>query len=425
MKQIIGMKKKSSIIFAVVSLFFTFLFLSVLHRGFSEYQRLTSATPKKETKSIEYFLGYPLDTLDLVEGKVKRGQFFSSIMSDFNVSYDKIIALAQASKEIFDVRKMIAGSNYYLLCSSESKDPKVFIYEKNPAEYMVFHLTDTLQVKKLTKKTETKELKISGYIKGSLYESIQKSGGDPSLAVALSEVFAWTIDFHRLQEGDAFEVIFDETFTGNTSLGIESVIAAKLTHKSEDFYAFEYNKNGKVEYFDQEGKSLKKAFLKAPVKFSRISSHYNLKRFHPVQKRFKAHLGTDYAAPSGTPIMAVGNGVVLEAKYSRFNGNYVKIKHNNTYTTQYLHMSKFAKGIRSGTHVKQGDVIGYVGSTGLSSGPHVCFRFWKNGKQVNHLSEKFIPSEPIPQKELNAYKSAIQSRYTWLKDKNTLSASTR
>ncbi len=384
------------------------LFVSVIYNAVDNYKSQFLRSQKNiQPKKADEFLGFTLDTLNLVEGKVKKGQFFSSIMTDFNVSYDKVMALAHASKEIFDVRKMMTGSKYYFLCSNESKDPKVFIYEKNPAEFMVFHLDSSLSVQKMKKKTQRVERKIEGNISSSLYESIQKSGGSAELAVHLSEIYAWTVDFYRLQKDDSFEILFDENFVDSTSLGIESIKAARFTHNGETFQAFYYNQDGKTDYFDDKGNSLKRAFLKSPVKFSRISSHFNLKRFHPVQRRVKAHLGTDYAAPHGTPILAVGNGVILEAKHGHFNGNYVKIKHNSTYTTQYLHMSKFASGIKSGSYVKQGQVIGYVGSTGLASGPHVCFRFWKNGKQVNHLSEKFIPSDPIPKNQLASYLQTI------------------
>lgn len=394
------MNKKSIFIFWVVSFFFTCFFTSMVYNFVTHSKSLFyHEDGHSKPKKIEHFLGYELDTLKLIEGKVKRGQFFSSIMTDFNVSYDKIITLAQASKHIFDVRKMMSGSNYYVLCGQESNDPQVFIYEKNPAEFMVFHLDDSLSVKKLNKKITVKERHISGSIENSLYESMQEHGGNAEVAMNLAEIFAWTIDFYRLQKNDAFEIIYEERMVDTTSLGIDGIKAVKFTHEEETFYAFHY----KGDFYDENGNSMKKAFLKSPVKFSRISSHYNLKRFHPVQRRIKAHLGTDYAAPAGTPILATGDGQIIEAKYGQFNGNYVKIRHNQTYTTQYLHMSKFAKGIKSGKYVKQGDVIGYVGSTGLASGPHVCFRFWKNNKQVNHLNEKFIASDPIKKSMLNKY----------------------
>ncbi len=305
----------------------------------------------------------------------------------------------------------MAGNKYYVLKSNDSlSTPKYFIYEQNPAEYMVFHLDqNNPKVEKVEKEIEIKENTIQGIISNSLYESLKNNSADPELAVTMADIFAWSIDFYRLQKDDSYEIIIDEKYIDTTYYGMDKIKAIKFNHKGETFYAFAYQDGNKISFYDENGNSLVKAFLKSPVKFSRISSGYNLKRFHPVQKRVKAHLGTDYAAPYGTPILSVGDGVVVEAQFKYNNGNYVKIKHNDTYTTQYLHMSKFAKGITKGKYVRQGEIIGYVGSTGLATGPHVCFRFWKNGKQVNHLAEKFIASDPIKKEELPVYLSFIQN----------------
>jgi len=197
--------------------------------------------------------------------------------------------------------------------------------------------------------------------------------------------------------------VYEDKSVEGKSIGVGRILAAEFVHFGKPIYSFYFEQDSIGDYFDDEGNSLRKAFLKSPLKFSKISSRYNLNRFHPVQKRFKAHLGTDYAAPQGTPIFTIGNGVVVEAKFSQFNGNYVKIKHNGTYTTQYLHMSKIASGMKPGRRVTQGEVIGYVGSTGLATGPHVCFRFWKNGKQVDHLREDFPTAEPVESKNRAAF----------------------
>jgi len=212
-----------------------------------------------------------------------------------------------------------------------------------------------------------------------------------------------SIDFYRIQKGDRFRAIYTVKMVNGEAVGVDEIQAAIFDHMDAPYYAFLFAQGSKVDYFDEDGNSLRKAFLQAPLKFSRMTSGYTTRRFHPVQKRWKAHLGTDYAAPTGTPIMAVGDGIVTEARYSKFNGNYVKIKHNSTYTTQYLHMSKIGSGVKAGVRVRQGQTIGYVGSTGLATGPHVCFRFWKYGKQVDHRQEKIPPSEPIK----DAYKEAF------------------
>jgi murein DD-endopeptidase MepM/ murein hydrolase activator NlpD len=225
----------------------------------------------------------------------------------------------------------------------------------------------------------------------------------PELVIKLSEIFAWQIDFYRIREGDHFKVIYEEEFVDNRSIGVKNILGAYFNYSDEEFFAIPFDQDSIPQFFDENGKSLRKAFLKAPLEYSRISSRYSLKRFHPVRKVYKAHLGTDYAAPTGTPIRSVGDGIVIEASYTGNNGRYVKIKHNSVYSTQYLHMSKFARRIKRGTKIKQGEVIGYVGSTGLATGPHLCFRFWKNGVQVNPLKEKIPSSHPVKPDLLDAY----------------------
>ena len=227
-----------------------------------------------------------------------------------------------------------------------------------------------------------------------------------TLALAMANVYAWTVDFSRLQPGDAFDVMYERTYVSGEPIGMPRVIACHFEHRGRELPAFRFDQGEGFDYFDDDGQSLRKAFLKAPVEFSRISSHYNLKRFHPILQKTKAHYGTDYAAASGTPIIAVGDGVVSKSSYTRGNGKYVKIRHNNTYETQYLHMSR--RAVKSGETVKQGQVIGYVGSTGLATGPHVCFRFWKNGKQVDHLREEFPPSTPIQAENMTEFQSTVQ-----------------
>jgi murein DD-endopeptidase MepM/ murein hydrolase activator NlpD len=230
-----------------------------------------------------------------------------------------------------------------------------------------------------------------------------EQGIGPDLIDQFADLYGWTVDFQRLQKGDKYKVVFNEKWVDGQVIGVEEIQTAFFEHLGEPYHAIPFEQNGQVSFFDQEGNSLKKAFLRDPLKFTRISSRYNLNRFHPVQKRYKAHLGTDYAAPRGTEIRSVGDGTVVAAGYSRGNGNYVKIKHNGTYSTQYLHMSKIGAGVKTGSRIKQGQVIGFVGSTGLATGPHLCFRFWKHGKQVDWLKEKIPPSEPIAPENLMAF----------------------
>jgi len=344
--------------------------------------------------NIEY--GLVTNDFIVVRDEVQRNQNLSSILLPYQVPMSVIDQMAKASKEVFDVRKFAAGRPYTIFCSKDSLGAaKCFVYEVNAHEYVVFDLRDSINIYRDFKPMETRLRHVQGEINSSLYVDLQKVGADPTLAISLSEIYAWTIDFYRIQKGDAFEVLFEENYVEGTPIGIGRILRSSFSQGGKPIRAYFFEHEGEKGYFDEKGNSLRKAFLKAPVKFSRISSGYSTARLHPVLKTVRPHFGTDYAAPHGTPIMSVGDGTVTEAKYSGGNGNYVKIRHNKTIETQYLHMSKFAAGIRPGKRVSQGDIIGYVGSTGLATGPHVCFRFWKNGKQVDHRKEQLHTAEPI------------------------------
>ncbi|MFM1875340.1 MAG: hypothetical protein RL266_1077 [Bacteroidota bacterium] len=355
--------------------------------------------------------GIVTDSLIIIKDKVKRNQNLSSLLVPYGVPYSTIDAIAKASRDVFDVRKLDAGKPYTIFCRKDSTGfATCFVYEPNATEYVVFNLQDSLHVYVGQKDIEKRTRRVRGVVNSSLYVDLKKAKADPLLAIELSEIYAWTIDFYRIQKGDEFEILFTENFVDGESIGIDRILASSFTNYGKPIKAYYFEGPNDKGYFDGDGNNLKKAFLKAPVKFSRISSGYSMKRFHPVQKRFKAHLGTDYAAPTGTPIMAVGDGVITEAQYKANNGNYVKMKHNSVYETQYLHMSKIASGIRPGVRVSQGDVIGYVGSTGLATGPHVCFRFWKNGKQVDHRREELPASNPISPASAEEFLK-VRSRY--------------
>lgn len=285
-------------------------------------------------------------------------------------------------------------------------------------EFIVFDFTtDSVIVTKKEKETSVAEKILSGEIvKNSnltfaLDQQLKDINMTGEMAEFIAGVFAWTIDFFKLHPGDEFKVIYEEKSVEGTPFSIGNITAAWFKHQDKEFFAFRYvidSATNQIGYFDTAGKEMKRPFLMAPVKYSRISSGFTMKRFHPVQKKWKAHLGTDYAAPHGTPIMATGDGTVIAASYTGGNGNYVKIHHNETYETQYLHMSGFAPGIKKGVFVKQGDIIGYVGSTGLATGPHVCYRFWKNGEQIDHRAEKFPESVPMVDSLLPHYLEYIK-----------------
>lgn len=368
----------------------------------------TETTPVKEIKETapkEVFLyGINVTGLNIVEGTVSKNQTLGSILAPFNVPYQIIDELAKRSKAVFDVRGISINKKFTILTPEDSTKAQFFIYEPNPAEFVVFNL-DSLNIYKAEKPAEIRSREVGGVIQTSLYVDMVKQNVSPDMIDQFADLYGWSVDFQRLQKGDKFKVVYEEKVIDGNVISVSDIKFAYFEHMGVPYHAIPFDQNGEVNFFDQEGNSLKKAFLRDPLKYSRISSRYNLKRFHPVQKRYKAHLGTDYAAPSGTEIRSVGEGTVLEAKYTSANGNYVKIKHNGTYTTQYLHMSKIGKGVKAGSRIRQGQVIGYVGSTGLATGPHLCFRFWKNGKQEDWLQEKIPPSEPISVSNRIAFES--------------------
>jgi murein DD-endopeptidase MepM/ murein hydrolase activator NlpD len=338
--------------------------------------------------------GININELDVIEGVVGKNQTLSTILAPFNVPYQIIDEIAKKSRDVFDVRKIAFNKKFTVLSPKDSSQAQFFIYEPNPAEYVVFKL-DEVEVYKEEKPVEYRNKEIGGIISSNLYVNMTELGITPDLIDQFADLYGWNVDFQRLQKGDKFKVVYKEKVVDGQVVGITDIETAFFEHVGQSYHAIPFEQNGEISFFDQDGNSFKKAFLRDPLKYTRISSRYNLNRFHPVQKRYKPHLGTDYAAPTGTEIRSVGDGTVMEARFTSANGNYVKIKHNGTYTTQYLHMSKIGSGIKAGTRVKQGQVIGYVGSTGLATGPHLCFRFWKNGQQVDWLKEKIPPSDPI------------------------------
>ena len=342
--------------------------------------------------------GYTLNNFTVKKDTVKSGDSFGSILENNNLFYPQIYNIVQKAKKVFDVRKINIGKPYTILFSKDSlKTPKVFIYQPNLIDYVVVSLTDSLWAEKKSKAVELLEFEAEGVITSSLSETMEEKKLSPLLSNELSEIYAWTIDFFRLEKGDNFKIIYSAKFVDDSIyVGLNRIHSAYFEHRRKPFYAIEFetdSKRGLFEYFDENGKNLRRAFLRAPVQFSRISSRYNLKRKIAYYGRIRPHFGTDFAAPRGTPIRATASGTVVKSSYTRGNGNYVKIKHNGTYSTQYLHMDK--RGVKVGQFVKQGDYIGTVGMTGNTSGPHVCYRFWKNGKQVDPLRQKLPEAKPI------------------------------
>jgi len=403
-----------------------FIFFAVLTAGVVFYFIHQKPGPVAETQSadtLEFVMkdtlvppppkllyGINVDSLEVIENVIRPNQFLGEILSKHHVSDQEIHELSVKSKPVYDVRKLVTRKKYTILCSRDSiQKAQYLIYEPNETEYVVYKLKDSIEVFKQQRKIDTLRSQAAGIIESSLWETMSEAGTDPMLIHALSEVFAWQVDFYRIQKNDRFKVIYEQLMVDGNPVGIGKILGAYFNHFGNDYYGIYFDQGNGISYFDEKGESLQKQFLRAPLRYNRISSRYTRRRFHPVLKRYKSHLGTDYAAPTGTPIRSVGDGIVVEAQYGKYNGRYVKIRHNSVYTTQYLHMSAFAKGIKNGVRVRQGQVIGYVGSTGLANGPHLCFRFWKNGQQVDALKVELPPSDPSSEK--------YKSEYEVIKDK--------
>ncbi|MDF9800632.1 murein DD-endopeptidase MepM/ murein hydrolase activator NlpD [Catalinimonas alkaloidigena] len=364
------------------------------------------AIPPPEPKML---FGLNVDSLQVVEATVEPNQFLSQILTQYNVSLGLIDKLAKASREVFDVRKIRANRNYTVLCSNDSLNTaRYFIYEPSRVDFVVYELSDSIRISTGQHPVDTVTQTFAGVIDYSIYQTLSDADAPTELVNELSEVYAWQIDLFKVQKGDKFKMIYEEVQIKGERVGVGRIKAAQFERGEEEFYAFYYDQGGKEDYFDEKGNSLRKAFLKAPLKYSRISSRFSHSRLHPVLKIRRPHHGIDYAAPRGTPVRAVGDGMITKANYSGGAGNYVKIRHNNTYTTGYMHLSKYGKDIRVGKYVKQGDIIGYVGSTGISTGPHLDYRVWKDGKAVDALKIEMPPSEPISEEHRETYEAHMK-----------------
>tara|TARA_E500000331_G_scaffold351499_1_gene398298 strand:+ start:13295 stop:14521 length:1227 start_codon:yes stop_codon:yes gene_type:complete len=362
-------------------------------------------------KPIKYKYGYDESKYLFEEKKVKNGDTFGDILEDQGIDYPEIYQALQKTKDEVDFRKLQIGKPYTLIYTNDSiKKLKAFVYHPTVEGYSFIQLKDSVYGKTFKKTRTYKELSASGIIDNSLYLTLEEQNKDPLLTYYLSDIYAWTIDFFRLDKGDKFKVIYTEAYVDDTiPVGITKIKAAYFMHKGVERYAFEYETDsikGIVEYLDQDAKNLRRAFLQSPIKFGRISSRYNLRRrIAYYGNRVRPHKGTDFAAPVGTPILSTANGTITEVSYTRANGRYVKVKHNNTYTTQYLHMQK--TNVKVGQFVEQGDVIGFVGMTGNTSGPHVCYRFRKNGVEVDPFKQKLPEAKPINESLKKKYFSDV------------------
>ena len=354
--------------------------------------------------------GLPIDSFVIETGKVKNNQYLSQILNARGVGMGTIDKIAKKSRSIFDVRKIRSGENFSIFSTNDSThEAKYFVYENSAVEYTIFELTDTLGIYQGQKEVHTRVQTAHGVVESSLWNAMVDNEQDPILAFEISKIFAWTIDFFGIQKGDRYRVIYDEQYVDSVSIGLGEIHAIQFDHYGEENYAFRFEQDSLWDYFDEKGNSLRKTFLKAPLDYYRISSRFSHGRMHPVLRIRRPHHGVDYAAPTGTEVMSIGDGVVVAKAYQkRGGGYYLKVKHNSAYTTTYMHLSRYAKGISTGTRVRQGQTIAYVGSTGLSTGPHLDFRVHFNGKPIDPLKMKSDPVAPVD--------SAHIERYTGLRD---------
>jgi murein DD-endopeptidase MepM/ murein hydrolase activator NlpD len=348
--------------------------------------------------ALEY--GINCDPYEVRRDVVKPGQNLSGILLDSGVPYGKIQTAVDRCDGIFDVRRIRAGQPYCLIgnpCAPEGI--RYFVYEQTPAKFVVFDLGEKVEVFEGKKPVTVEPRTFSGVIRSSMWNAFSDAGIDHELAPRLSEIYAWTLDFFHFQKGDRFRLIVEERRVDGHVVGYGRILAARIHHRDRSHYAFYFEESpGQGDYYDEKGDSLRQAFLKAPLDYARISSGYSRQRLHPILNEYKPHRGIDYAAPKGTPVRSVGDGVVEEIGYHRGMGRFIQIRHNHQYMTQYLHLSGVAEGLQDGSEVQQGDKIGYVGSTGLATGPHLDFRFWDNGKAVNFLEQDLPSADPVDPK---------------------------
>lgn len=389
---------------------FVFLALFSCGKDKQDLQTNTSTNDSLDQIDEREIFGFQLRNFKVERDTINRGDNLSLILARHNFDATDIHEIVQNVKDSFDVRKIKAGKTFTLLKKKEAPhDVELLIYEPDNLSFSVIDLRDSIVAYNVKYPITYKTKVVAGEINGSLSESIANEGVDSGIANMLAKNFAWSIDFFKFQRGDKFALYVTEKYINDSIYaGVEKLHGAYFNYKGKDVYGFPYKSKDRkgIEFFDEEGKQMRTMFLKSPLKYFRITSKFSKRRFHPVQKRYKAHNGTDYAAPHGTPIMTTASGVVIETGYTSANGNYVKVKHNATYTTQYLHMSKIL--VKRGQKVEQGQTIGRVGSTGLATGPHVCYRFWKNGVQVDPLRQSLPTSMPLNASELPIYLKEIQ-----------------
>ena len=379
---------------------FAFFLLSCANDG-----QVVEMVSSEESYVTEYPLGFCPDSLEMVEGKVKNGQFFSTLLHSLGMSQQEAYNLTEACDSVFDVKTLRVGNGYQAYYDSSSLE--YLVYERDKASNVVFACQPPYDAWVYEKPITVESRYADVTINTSLWNDMLAADVSPLLIVSLSDIYAWTIDFFALQKGDRFRVLYQERLCDGEVIAVDTVSYAVFSHGGQELPMIMFDqKDGGNIWWNEKGESMRKAFLKAPLQYSRVSSGFSYARRHPVTRKVQPHTGVDYAAPKGTPVMTIGDGVVTSVKYEGAGGNTVRIRHNSVYTTAYLHLSKYAKGLKAGQRVRQGEVIGYVGSTGRSTGPHLDFRVWKNGTPINPLKMDSPPAEPIKDENRPAFEVA-------------------
>ena len=412
------MTKKKQIIFSSILGIILLVVIFIPKNWEGESLDEFDVTDSTEVKEIVYKYGIPVDDYDVDYGFVKPNQSLSVILERHGLSVGNVHQLTEKAKGIFDVRKIKSGQAYAVFSSMDSVPvPNFFVYEEDPRSYIVFDLRGDYNVTRGQNPVEWKRKEVKGSVESSLWVAMQKYDTDPQLAVVLSNIFGWTIDFFGLQKQDEFRVVYEQEYVDGKGLLNFNILGAAFRHADSTYYAIPFMQDGEVLYYNEKGNSLEGAFLKAPLDFFRISSRFSNSRYHPVLKRYRAHHGVDYAAPTGTPVYAIGSGRVIAKGYqANGGGNYLKVKHNSVYTTTYMHLSRFAKGIKVGSTVAQKEVIGYVGATGLATGPHLDFRVFENGNPINPLTIKSQPKKPVSETNMPQFSIVRDSVIQMLKN---------
>lgn len=395
----------------IVALLFLVVGFASCNKGGDEQ---VSDVPVKE-KVIKY--GLPIEDFIVVSDTLRQNETLTDMLMRLGFSVSDVYKMTQCPDSVFNARKLRPGEVCSLLCDRDSLvTPRYLVYEENIRDYVVFDLMNDFSATRKCNPSEWIEGEVAGVVNSSLWVSLEENGTSPLLAVEMSHIFGWSVDFFGIQNGDEYRLIYEGEFVGDAPMNNFRILAASFKTGDTTIYAIPFVQDNEELFYNVDGNSLEGAFLKAPLDYYRISSRFTNRRFHPVLKRYRAHHGVDYAAPTGTPVYAIGSGKVIAKAYQKGGGgNYVKIRHNSVYVTTYMHLSRFAKGLKVGDYVKQKQVIGYVGSTGVSTGPHLDFRVHENGKPINPLTIKSQPKKPISKANKDAFNVVADSLVSRLK----------